>query len=81
MRFSTLTVVVFAAHTSTLAIVPLLPFHDDVQELVARRENHPPTAASGALGSRLMETATKVARMVPPVLTHSPVLNTAVSVV
>ena len=38
MRFSTLTLVVFVAHTSTQAIAAPLPFYEDVQDLVARAD-------------------------------------------
>lgn len=82
MRFSTLTVVVFVAHTSTLALAAPLPFHDDnVQELVARNNKGPPASTSSTPASRWKEAAKKVAKAVPPKLITTPVHNNVASVV
>ena len=59
MRFSTLTMVAFVAHTSTQATAAPLPLYDEVQELVARGSTNWASAAS------------KLAQKVPVALVHS----------
>jgi hypothetical protein len=54
MRFSTLTMVAFVAHTSTQAIAAPLPLYDEVQDLVARADS-----------ANWASVATKLAQKVP----------------
>jgi hypothetical protein len=69
MRFSTLTVVVFVAYTSTQAIAAPLPISDDIQELVARADNKNKNKAS----TNWSKVATSVAQGLPPQLLNVPV--------
>jgi hypothetical protein len=61
MRFSTLTMAAFVAHTSTQAIAAPLPLYDEVQDLVARADS-----------TNWAKTASKLAQKVPAPLLNIP---------